>query len=151
MQKNADMDEEIARAHSIGKQLWTPDVEFDRHSFEFVHPLCRLMLTAGMAVGETASDVDALLATVEKGMAEAKAEHGQEIQTHGERAQCDPDGKYPMCEYCQAYARSMASSAESSSVGRRRPRTRTGSLRSRQPPGGSTAAKARSTNGAARR
>jgi len=107
------MDAEIARAHLIGRQLWTPDVEFDRHSFEFVHPLCRLMLTAGMALGETASDADALLAAVEKGMAEAKAEHGQEIETHGERAKCDPDGKYPMCEYCQAYARSMSSSVES--------------------------------------
>jgi hypothetical protein len=51
-----------------------------------------------MALGETTSDVDALLAAVEKGM----AEHGQEIEMHGEWAQCDPDAKYPMCEYCQA-------------------------------------------------
>jgi len=27
-------------------------------SFEFVHSLCRLMLTAGMALVETASDAD---------------------------------------------------------------------------------------------
>ncbi|MGI4896134.1 MAG: hypothetical protein ACRYF3_13580 [Janthinobacterium lividum] len=111
-----DVDEQMTRAHSIGKQLWSPEAEFDHHSFEFVHPLCKLMLSAGMALGETDADLNELLAAVQQGMEEARTEYNQVIQTHAERAQCDPGGKYAMCEYCQAYARSMALST----AGRRR-------------------------------
>jgi hypothetical protein len=105
--------DDIVQANSIGKQLWTPDVEFDNHSFGFLDPLCKLMLSAGMTLGAMGADIDALLAAVQKGMDEAKAEHDQVIQTHAERAQCDPVGKYPMCDYCRFYASSIASSRAS--------------------------------------
>lgn len=107
------VNEHLIRAHSIGKQLWSPEVEFDPHSLRFIQPLCKLMLSAGIALGQTDADLDDLLAAVEQGMEEARDEHDQVLQSHAERAQCDPDGADPMCDYCRAYARSMALSVDS--------------------------------------
>ncbi len=70
--ENVLVDDDIERAHLLGKKLWTPDVEFDRHSFAFVGPLCKMMLEIGMTLGRSTSDLETLLSAVQDGMDEAR-------------------------------------------------------------------------------
>ena len=109
------MAELIIRARAMGKRLWSPEVDFDHHSMGFVQPLCELMLSAGMALGETGANLKPrdLLAAVEQGMREARVEYARVLQSHAQRAQCEPDGLFPMCDYCRAYAQSVTTSQAS--------------------------------------
>lgn len=101
------------RGRQLGLDLWNPHVRFDRHSFSFLEPLARAFLEAGVrgaALDPAVEDLDEFTAGVWAGLEEGDKRYDTETDGHRQKAQCDPNGRYPMCEYCQRYAAAVEAS-----------------------------------------
>lgn len=100
------------RGHQLGEQAWHPGLFEARHRGSYLyadnealdHVLIRIGMRAA-TLDPPVAEIDRFVRGVRAGLREA---HRTVIASHMERSQCDPSAAWGMCEYCEAYAHSLA-------------------------------------------